>query len=111
MVQQPQLQRSSRIFKQRTVFEAHHNAGDAPCEARHEQTVVMLRVMLLVSGLAGGVACIVPTSQHALQLAARRAALPPAGAFSLSAVSQSKISRSKVVMVPPLRAPPCARPA
>ena len=44
-----------------------------------------LRGLLLVACLAGGDAYVVPTSQHVLQLAARRAASPPPRAPSTTA--------------------------
>ena len=63
-----------------------------------------LRGLLLVACLAGGDAYVVPTSQHVLQLAARRAASPPPRAPSTTATvsgddlfdEQMKVRRVRV---------------
>ena len=51
-----------------------------------------LRGLLLVACLAGGDAYVVPTSQHVLQLAARRAASPPPRAPSTTATVSRRAS-------------------
>ena len=68
-----------------------------------------LRGLLLVACLAGGDAYVVPTSQHVLQLAARRAAPPPPRAPSTTASPESEWYISHTWCVPSPVTPPSPR--